>query len=793
MTTTQTLFSYAASAMLAASIGFADLVPEATPVATRNAIQNAIDAAAAMSPAGTVTLGAGVFEIDAQIMVTNGVALVGQGWNYTTIRQTANGQRVATLAGGARLQGVTATGGRLTAGWEHGAGVFVADGTVTWCRVTGNKATGRNVHGGGIHIEKGTIDHCVIDSNQAGTYTSGGGGIGTYSTYNKILIDACLVFGNTASVTDGGGGYGGAGIAFTMGNPDVTVRNTTITGNSNAGTDCGLRIRDATRVKLVNSIVAGNAAEDGENVSGTLASGSSNNIIDVDPRFVDAENGDYHLAETSPAVGAGVAYDGIGVDLDGIAFAATPSAGCYEFVALAATPEFDPAPNSTFFPTAEVTISCTTPGAAIHYTTDGTAPTESSTLYSAPIPISATTTVKARAFASGMRPSGIAAATYTRKRPTPKPDDFRKFVDITLRNDLSATEITTGLPALVRLGSGISGFQYSDFSLANGEDMMFVDSNGAPLPHEIDTWDETGVSLVWVRLPSTAKDSKITLYYGNGAVSSEEPSDVWGDDYVGVWHFETATAAAVPNSFGTYANSTATPGLDGNVAQHSITNENGRFGKAFRVNDSTGRQAGNYNYGGVWVVDPGSDSPLDGGKNFTISGWFRHGDFNYYWDHMFYKRVASNNAGSPNNAFAVECNSQLAAPSPMARGSGAGGTAATLSGNIQGSWAWLTFVFEGNKCHVYENGAHKGDSGITACVDNDAPLVFGNNVNIAGGEAGDCAWNGWIDEVRYCAGSRSAEWVAAEYAAMNTSETDIFAYSSAQVVNQLKATVLCIK
>ncbi|MCR5839912.1 MAG: hypothetical protein K6G94_09810, partial [Kiritimatiellae bacterium] len=46
--------------------------------------------------------------------------------------------------------------------------------------------------------------------------------------------------------------------------------------------------------------------------------------------FVSAANNDYHLAANSPAKGAGVAYEGIGTDLDGASFANPPSIGCYE-------------------------------------------------------------------------------------------------------------------------------------------------------------------------------------------------------------------------------------------------------------------------------------------------------------------------------------------------------------------------------------------------------------------------------------------------------------------------------
>ena len=95
-------------------------------------------------------------------------------------------------------------------------------------------------------------------------------------------------------------------------------------------------------------------------------------------------------------------------------------------------------------------------------------------------------------------------------------------------------------------------------------------------------------------------------------------------------------------------------------------------------------------------------------------------------------------------------------------------------------WAYLTFVFDNQKCYVYENGVEVGVSTITACIDNDSPLVFGNNCDVASGAVGDAAWNGWIDEVRFSKGSKSADWVAAEFKAMNIGNEDIFEYSEVQ-------------
>lgn len=73
-------------------------------------------------------------------------------------------------------------------------------------------------------------------------------------------------------------------------------------------------------------------------------------------------------------------------------------------------------PPVTTFPsgsTLPISISDVTPGAVIHYTTDGTTPTSSSTVYVGPFPVTATTTVNAIAYATGSTPSAIATATYT--------------------------------------------------------------------------------------------------------------------------------------------------------------------------------------------------------------------------------------------------------------------------------------------------------------------------------------------------------------------------------------------
>jgi Chitobiase/beta-hexosaminidase C-terminal domain/Fn3 associated len=117
-------------------------------------------------------------------------------------------------------------------------------------------------------------------------------------------------------------------------------------------------------------------------------------------------------------------YEGSASSYDGMA---TPGASLLSSVASStytinlpqtATPTFS-VPAGTYTSAQTVTISDTTVGTTIYYTTDGTTPTATSTLYAGPISVSSTETIQAIATATGYAQSALATAAYTINLPPP--------------------------------------------------------------------------------------------------------------------------------------------------------------------------------------------------------------------------------------------------------------------------------------------------------------------------------------------------------------------------------------
>ena len=104
------------------------------------------------------------------------------------------------------------------------------------------------------------------------------------------------------------------------------------------------------------------------------------------------------------------------------------------------------------------------------------------------------------------------------------------------------------------------GIDYSQTQDA-GQDIRFIDADGTTvLAHEIEEWDESGTSYVWVKVPQIDGSSNtdyIWMYYGNpSAPDGQDPENVWTGSYRMVYHLEGNPAQSggvitdsTPNNF----------------------------------------------------------------------------------------------------------------------------------------------------------------------------------------------------------------------------------------------------
>lgn len=332
-----------------------------------------------------------------------------------------------------------------------------------------------------------------------------------------------------------------------------------------------------------------------------------------------------------------------------------------------------------------------------------------------------------------------------------------------MRAELSLASLSEAArlkPIAVKLApNSPAGFSYADCMPGH---MAFIGANGAELPFEVATWNTSGESVIWVR-PLTTDDT-ITLTYGAEVTPTKAATEVWAE-YSGVWHLDQFDPDATTRSQASSPNSTAEAGIDAHIADKdgTLTNQEGRFGAGVQTADASGKGAG------FWMKDPGANSPLDGGSQFTVSGWFKHRYVDYNWDHIFYKRSRANNKDTNFsepyfNAFAIEVNNAAPTFPIAAYGSSASSAARTPSIDPKETWVQLTFVYNDSKCFIYENGKLVGEEvSITACTDNDAPLAVGNNSNYEIESSVDCPWRGLVDEVRFSKGAKDAAGVKAEY------------------------------
>jgi len=135
------------------------------------------------------------------------------------------------------------------------------------------------------------------------------------------------------------------------------------------------------------------------------------------------------------------------------------------------TPTFSVAAG-TYTSAKAVELSCSTDGATIYYTTDGSNPTTSSSVYSSAISVSTTTTIKAIAVKDGMVNSAIASAEYTIQTPISIASVRAQATGSVFTQGIVTSSSSDGKTVYIQDASaGVVIYSNSDLSLTVGDEI----------------------------------------------------------------------------------------------------------------------------------------------------------------------------------------------------------------------------------------------------------------------------------------------------------------------------------
>ena len=291
---------------------------------------------------------------------------------------------------------------------------------------------------------------------------------------------------------------------------------------------------------------------------------------------------------------------------------------------------------------------------------------------------------------------------------------------------------------------------------ANGYDIIFTDSNGAQLDHEIEQYDGNGGTLVaWVRIPTLAYNADTTIYlnYGNASITlpTANPTGVWNtsNSWRGVWHLSETPA---DGTTGGHKDSTS---LANNGTPRDFQDGDGGSTNATGIADGADRFAtGSPADDRVEIPD---DSSLEPSGDMTVEAWVNLNSLPAN-SHIVYK----SNSGSPSLSYMIYVDASVGRPRfQWYNSSGTPYDVGLSSGSLATStWYHLVGVHDGTTLRMYVNGSNASTSTATT---SGTLLNSDQTLNIGASWSGGTCPDGLIDEVRVSAIARDACWIGTEY------------------------------
>ena len=304
---------------------------------------------------------------------------------------------------------------------------------------------------------------------------------------------------------------------------------------------------------------------------------------------------------------------------------------------------------------------------------------------------------------------------------------------------------------------------------SNGYDIIVTsDSSGLnPLAFERESYTaSSGAISLWVKIPtlSHTTDTVVYLFYGNSSVTTDQSSKtaVWDDNFKGVWHLNQDPTGTSPQILDSSANA------NNGIAQGSWT---------------SGQQVAGEIGGSLSFVSTSSDyvstaNSFINPQTETIQAWFKSTST------AGKKIIGFENAQTGTSASAYDRQIWLGSDGKLY-----GGFSCTSPGQLvssssynDGNWhdVVLTLDASAQQAKLYVDGGIVGTT--NSCS---GAQVYSGYFRIGAYRAGfwtngsDGYFTGSIDEARISLSSRSADWIATEYA--NQSSPSSF-YSIGSVV-----------
>ena len=288
----------------------------------------------------------------------------------------------------------------------------------------------------------------------------------------------------------------------------------------------------------------------------------------------------------------------------------------------------------------------------------------------------------------------------------------------------------TDFPVLLRLPAAVS----SQLRSASGTDLLIEDQDGTALSFEVETFNPSGTTLVWVKVPSLSSATVLTVYFCGAANTANDPTAVW-TRYAGVWHFASSAAGTM-----------TVPDATGNGLHGATTNTLAAYEGPAGLG---ALQAGSV------VRAPDYDGKLDSAAQFSASGWFKAPTQESSWWTVASKKVGITTGPNGENLWNIDKGWYLELPQSRTKLNLNYTTSAGMSvPDAAANWNYFQIVSDGSTLKVYLNGSS-------------TPAVSKSyTVKASGTPYQMCRGGGCSREYRMRKGAASAAETALEYATM---------------------------